>query len=123
MAVPVDEGLPSDRRQRKVGGALLEEFAQQDNLSREGLGALVSWEQIGELVAEHGGAAGLEYDDRSPCFDFGEQFIHDVEQQALGAVEHANVVERASAAEMSAGDGDVEAGGLQHFDRGLGRVG
>ena len=53
-------------------------------------------------------------------FDFREKLVHDLEQQGLGAVEHADVVEGASAAEVGARDGDVEAGGFEDFGGGFG---
>ena len=52
--------------------------------------------------------------------DFREKFVHDLEEQALGAIEHADVVERTPAAQVSARNADVEAGGLEHFDGSFG---
>jgi hypothetical protein len=56
-------------------------------------------------------------------FDFGEKFVEDLEQQRLGTVEHAVIVERASAAEVGARDDDLEAGGFEDFDGGSGGCG
>ena len=97
-----------------------EEFAEQERLPRQGLGALVVGEEIEEFVAEDGDAAGFEADDGDSGFDLGREFVEDVEQQSFGAVEHAEVVERASAAEVGLGDDDRIAGGFEDFDGGLG---
>ena len=77
-------------------------------------------EQIEEFVAEDGDAAGFEADDGNAGFDFGGEFVEDLKQKRLGAVEHAVVVERASAAEIGLRDDDPEAGGFEDFDGGLG---
>ena len=99
---------------------LLEKFAEQEDLLRESVGAFVFGEKVDEFVAEDGGAAWFENDDRSSRFDFGKKLVHDLEQQSFGAVEHADVVEWASATEMGARDAHVEAGGFEHFGGGLG---
>ena len=76
--------------------------------------------QVDEFVTEDGDAAGLEADDGDSGFDFGREFVEDLKQERLGAVEHAVVVERASAAEIGLGDDDSEACGFQDFDGGFG---
>src|SRR5258705_8368772 len=117
MAVAVDERLAGERRQREVFGMLLEEFAEQEDLLRERASTLVLWEQVGKFVAEDSGTTGLEHNDRDAGLDFGQQLVHDVEQQGLGTVEHADVVERSPAAEMRPRDSDIEPGSFEHFDR------
>jgi hypothetical protein len=87
------------------------------------LGALVVREEVEEFVAEDGDAAGFESDDGDAGFDLGLELVEDVQEQAFGAVEHAEVVERASAAEVGAGYRDAEAGGFEDFDGGAGRCG
>ena len=120
MAVAVDEGFARQLGKRNVLGVFLEELAEQEDLLREGAGALIVREQVDEFVAEDGGAAGFEDNDGRAGFDLGEKLVHDFEKQAPGAVEEADVVERASAAEMGAGNGDGEAGGFEDFDGGAG---
>src|ERR1019366_5799865 len=120
MAMPVDKRPAWQLGKREIFCALLEKLAEQKDLLREGLRAFVFGEKVREFVAEDGGAAGFEDDDGRCGFDFGEKLVHDLEEQALGSVEHANVVERAAAAEVGAGDGDGEAGGFQDFDGGFG---
>ena len=44
-------------------------------------------------------------------------------KQALGAVQHAEIVERAAAAENGLGNGHAKSGGFQHLDRGFGGIG
>jgi hypothetical protein len=72
--------------------------------------------EVDEFVAEDGNATGFEADDRNAGFDFGREFVEDLKQERLGAVEHAEVVERAAAAEVDSRDDDAEAGGFQDLD-------
>jgi len=120
MAMSVNERSARQFGKREILCALFKKFAEQEDLFREGLRAFVFGEKVSEFVAENGGAAGFEDDDRRCGFDFREKLVHDLEEQALGAVEHADVVERAPAAEVSAGNGDGEAGGFEDFDGGAG---
>ena len=99
---------------------MFEEFAEQERLFAQGLGALVVREEVEEFVAEDGDAAGLEPDDGDSGFDLGLELVEDVEEQGFGAVEHAEVVERASAAEVGLRDEDAVSGGLEDFDGGAG---
>jgi hypothetical protein len=78
-------------------------------------------EEVCEFVAEDGDATGFETDEGNAGFDLGLELVKDLEQQTFGAVEHAKVVERASAAEVGLWDEDTEAGGLEHFDGSAGR--
>ncbi len=99
---------------------MFEEFAEQERLLAQGLGALVVGKEVEEFVAEDGDAAGFEADDGDSGFDLGREFVEDIEQQGFGAVEHAEVVERASAAEVGLREEDVVSGGFEDFDGGAG---
>jgi hypothetical protein len=121
MAVSVEQGFARELRELRVGSEFLfEEFAEQESLFAQGLGALVVREEVEEFVAEDGNAAGLESDDRDSGFDLGSESVENVEEQGFGAIEHAEVVERASATERGAGDEDVVSGSLEDFDGGAG---
>jgi hypothetical protein len=120
MAVSVEESFAVQLRQRRVVRVSVEELAEQESLLAQGLGALVVGEEVEEFIAEDGNATGLESDDRDFGFDFGREFVEDVEQKGFGAVEHAEVVERASAAEGGAGEEDAVSGGFEDFDGGAG---
>jgi hypothetical protein len=124
MAVSVEESFAVHLGQRSVVGVWaefsLEEFAEQESLLAQGLGAVVVGEEVEEFVAEDGDAAGLESDDGDAGFDFGFELIEDFEQEALGAVEHAEVVERAAAAEVGLRNRDSVSGGFEDFDGGAG---
>jgi hypothetical protein len=124
MAVAVKEGFAVKLRERSgvrvVSEFSFQEFAEKECLFAQGLGPVVVREEVEELVAEDGDAAGLESDDEGAGFDLGGEFVEDVEKEGFGAVEHAEVVERASAAEIGAGDGDAVSGGLEDFDGGAG---
>jgi hypothetical protein len=84
------------------------------------LRAFVLGEKVLQFVAKDGGTTGFEDDDRRRRFDYGEQLVHNLEEQSFGAVEHANVVERSSTAEASPRNGDVETGCFEDFDGGFG---
>ena len=70
----------------------------------QGLGAGVVREEVDELVAEDGDAAGFQPDDGDSGFDLRLELVQNFEEQRFGAVEHAEVVERASAAEIGLRD-------------------
>ena len=120
VAVAVDQSAAGEFGEREIFGALLEKFAEQEDLFRERLGAFVFGEKVGEFVAKDAGAAWFQDDDGGGGFDFGEELVHDLEEQALGAIEHSYVVERAAAAEVGAGDGYVESGGFEDLHGGFG---
>jgi hypothetical protein len=121
MAVSVEQGFAWELRELRVGSEVLfEELAEQERLFAQGLGALVVREEVEEFVAEDGDAAGLESDDRDSGFDLGGDRVENVEEQGLGAIEHAEVVERASATERGSGDEDAVSGSLEDFDGGAG---
>jgi hypothetical protein len=121
VAVSVEEGFAVELRERGVVVQILfEEFAEEESLFAQGLCAVVVREEVEEFVAEDGDAAGLESDDRDSGFDLGGEFVEDVEEQGLGAVEHAEVVERASAAEVGLGEEDAVPGGFEDFYGGAG---
>ena len=103
VAVAVDEGVAVHHGRLEVGGVLGEEFAQQEGLAAKPLGVFVVGKQVGQLVAEDGGTAGLEARPwgrrpewrRAGC---PEMLV----QPAFGGVEQAVVIERAAAAQGSA---------------------
>jgi len=102
---------------------LLKEFTEEEGLPAEGLGACIVWEEVREFVAENGDATGLEAHYRDAGLDLGLELIEDVEKEALSTLEHAEVVEGASAAKVGAGDEDAESSGFEDFDGGAGGLG
>src|ERR1700733_7022330 len=82
--------------------------------------AFIFGEKVEEFVAEDGGAAWLQNYDWSCRLNFGQELVHDFEEQSFGAIEHAYVVEWASTAKMGARDGDFESGGFQNLSGGYG---
>ena len=120
MAMAVEQGFAVELRKRSAPGILFEELAEQKCLFAQGLSALVMREEVEEFVAEDGDAAGFESDDGDSGFDLGLELIEDIEEQGFGTVKHAEVVERASAAEMGAGDDDAVSGGFEDFYGGTG---
>src|SRR5579872_6445037 len=121
VAVAVEQGLARKLRERGTSTQFLfEEFAEQESLLAQGLSACIVRKEVDQFVAEDGDAAGFESDDGDAGFDFGLELVEDFEQKAFGAVEHAEVVEGASATEVRLGNEDAESGGLENFDGGAG---
>src|SRR5438105_15806975 len=98
MAVAVQKRLTLEAGKRDF--FCLEELAEQEGRLCQCLGSLIARKQIQQFVAEDGDATGLESDDRDASFDFGRQFVENFQQQSFCAIEHAEVVEGASAAEV-----------------------
>ena len=63
VAVAVDYELLCESRGLVAGGVFDEELAEEEGLFAELCGAGVVGQEVGELVAEDGGAAWLEDDD------------------------------------------------------------
>src|SRR5437588_6064478 len=107
MTVPVEQDFARELRRLPIGRVLLEKFAEQESLALKPLGAFVSRKKIGKLVAKDRCAAWLEDNDGDSEVDCGAEHFHDAAQVLFGAIEHAEVVEWASATEML----------LMHVDR------
>lgn len=123
MAVSVEKRFPIQLRRREILRVDFEKFTEQKNLAGQGLRTFVVGKQIEELVAEDGDATGLEADDGNAGFDFGGERVENLQQERLGAVEHAVVVEGAAAAEIGFRNDYLEPGGFEDFDCGFGGSG
>ena len=75
MTVAVDEGLGGEMRKLKVGGFLLQKFAEQECLPGQLVRPFILGEEIDQLVAKDSGATGLENYDGNPGFDFGSEGV------------------------------------------------
>jgi len=96
------------------------ETRSTEMLPRQRLRALVVWEKVEQFVAKDCDAAGFEANHRDSRFDFRRQRVEDFEQQLLRAVEHAKIVERATAAKICARKNYVISSGFENIDRGFG---
>ena len=115
---------PASQSRRRVAGSMLsQEFWQQERLMGQALRLSIIRKQIDEFVTKDRNTTRFEADDGDAGFDFGGKFVEDLKQEDLGAVEHAVVVERASAAEVGFWDDDSEARGFEDFDGGFGGAG
>ena len=123
MAVGVGQHFTMQRGEWNLFRELAQEIAQQIDLFAQSRGARVRREQIHEFVAKHGRATGLEHDDRQAVVDFLRQGVHGFDRTTLGLVEHAEVVEGTSAADVGLRNDDLEAGGFEHVERSQRRVG
>jgi hypothetical protein len=116
----MEQGAAIELRERRFARVALEKFAEQEGLLAQGLGAFVVGEQVHEFVAENGDATGFQSHDWDARFDLWLELIEDFEQQRLRAIEHAEVIEGASAAEIGLRDEDAVSGGFENFDGGFG---
>src|SRR5437660_4542743 len=121
MTVPVQQRLAFEAGRRDF--LCLDELTEEERLPRQCLGSLIAREQIQQFVSEDGDAAGLESDDRDAGLDFGRQLVEDFQEQFFRSIEHAKVVQGASAAEVGVRDYHPKASALENFDGGLGGCG
>ena len=92
VAVAVDDDFFVELRRAVVGGVFDEELAEEEGLVAEFCGAGIVGEEVGEFVAEDGGAAWFEYDDGDTSIELRSEDIEDFEKVVFGGVEHAEVV-------------------------------
>jgi hypothetical protein len=124
MAVSMKESLTGELRKLGVGAELLlEEFAEQKRLLAQGSRAPVVREKVDEFVAEDGNAAWLQADYGNSGLNLWFELVEDFQKEALGTVKHAEIVKRASAAEVRARDEYVEPRGLEDLDGSFGSRG
>lgn len=108
-----------------VGRVAGEELAEQEGLVGEAAGAVVAGEEVEELVAEDAGATGFEEEEGKAAVDLGREFREDAAEVVAGGIEEAEVVKRAAAADVLAGDLDGVSGGVEDLaggGEGLGMV-
>src|SRR5215472_17595330 len=121
MAMPVDNGFALELRGTIIG-LLHEKLAEQERLATKLLGIRVGSQQVGHLVAKDGDAARLQSDHRCPRPNLGSQDTQDLLELGLRPVEHAEVVQRASAAEGSVGNRHLISRVFQNLDSRLRNV-
>ena len=102
---------------------MFQEFAQQERLFAQGLRTGVVGEEICEFVAEDSYARRFQSNYGDAGFDLGLELIEDLQEQVFGAIQHAEVVEGASAAEIGLGNEDAESGGFEDLYGGAGGLG
>src|ERR1700676_678652 len=101
---------------------LLQKLAQEECLPREPMGSLVFGEQIQEFITKHRGTARLQDNYWNLVFDFGFQRAENLEEEMLGAIQHAPIVEWTPATQVGLRQQHAVAGGFQHVNRRLGGV-
>jgi hypothetical protein len=111
MAVAVDDDFAIELRRFVVRSVLDEELAEQEGLVAEFGGAGIVGEEVGEFVAEDGGAGGFENDDGCAGLKLWSEGVESFEEIVLCGIEHAEVVEGTTAAEMLRWERDAEACG------------
>ena len=119
MAVAVEQDVAGELRRLITGDTLFEEFAKEEGLTAQLAGAGMVGEEILEFVAEDRGAAGFEDDDGVSSVDLRPESLEDSLYILLRLVEHSEVVEGASAAEVALRDFDGAAGVGEDFERSL----
>lgn len=118
VAVAVEEDFLMECGGFEIGGVFGEELAEEEGLAGEALGVLGGGEEVGEFIAEDGGATGFEDDHGKSGLDVGAHDVHELVEPAFGGGDEAVVVEGASAAEVLHGDDDAEAGVFEDIDGG-----
>src|SRR5882724_33524 len=106
-----------------VVGLIDEKFAQQIGLALEFLGFKIFAQKVGHLIAKDRDAAWFDSDDRRACLNITPQGGQRLFQRGFRLVEHAEVIERASATECLLRNFYLIAGVLQDFNSGFGDIG
>ena len=90
----------------------LQEFTQEKCLVSQSLRTRILREKITELVPKYGSATRFEDDDGRAGVNLFTQSLQNPAQIFLGRIQHAEIIEWASAAEMTARNTHVETGAL-----------
>src|SRR5688572_6567017 len=117
MTVAVQQDAAVENWRPEIRRVPLEEFAQQERLPAQLVGARIARKQIAKLVAKNRRAARLEHHNWDAGVDLWTEMIHHSLQVSLRAVEHAEVVKWTAAAETRARNGHAHARGAQHIER------
>src|SRR5579871_3136139 len=117
MTVPVQQYLPGKLRRLEIRSVTLQKFAEKECLAPELLGSQVPWKQVAQFVTEDRCAARLQHHDGHPGLNLRAENFHDSLKIFLGLLEQAEIVERASTAQMNARNADAESRRVQHLLR------
>src|ERR1700691_1603796 len=118
MAVALEDDFAALKLLRlKIRNVAGEEFAEQQGLFAQALGAAVIGKEVDELITEHAGAAGFEEDEGQAGVDLGGEALEDLQQVGAGLPQESKVVERSAAANVLARHFDGEARALQDAGR------
>src|SRR5438067_953355 len=120
VTVPMNQGLARKPGQMKVLSFALQKFAQQKRLPREPLRAGVVAEKVEELIPKNRGTARFEHYNWHPAIDFMPKRIKYSQQQLLRSFQHAEVIQRPSAAEGRPRNRYAKSGSFKHLYCGLG---
>src|SRR5205085_12406059 len=101
MTVLVEDCLPGELWRLKIWGLFLEKFAQKQGLAGQNPGPRIVGKQVQQLISEDGSATWLQNDDRNFFLNYPSERVEYSQKLTLGAMEHAEIVERASAAQTS----------------------
>src|SRR5580700_3725840 len=120
MAVTVQERFAVEPWQRETLGVGFEEFAEQKSLARQSLRTFVARKEVEEFIAKDGDTARLQADHWNARLDLRREFVENPEQEGLGTIEHAVIVERAPTAQVRPWHHHPEASRFENLDRRLG---
>src|SRR5207253_474405 len=122
MTVAMNQRLAGKPGYLKMLCSLFQKFAQQKGLPRQPLSARVVGEKIEELIPKNGGTAWLEHDNRHTGIDLGRKRIQSSQQQFLGPVQHAKVIQWPPATQGCARYCHVKSRRFENVNRRLGGV-
>src|SRR2546430_16038420 len=116
MAMHVDNGPAWQFRELEVFGLSLKELAEHKCLLLEPPGAFIVREEIRQFIAEDSHTARLKPNNGCTHVDFGLQRVQYLAQEPFGGVEHPEIIERATTAQLLLGDDDLVASRFEHLD-------
>src|SRR5471030_1846478 len=100
MAMSMKQNFGGKLRRLPIGSVFLQEFTEQDGLTLQPLCSRIGGKEVAKFVAKDGCATWLQHDHRKSGINCTAQRNEDTLQILFGTIQHAKVVERASAAEM-----------------------
>jgi len=95
----------------------LQEFAEQESLSSQPIGAFIGRKEVTQLIAKDGSAARLQHHHRYVRVDLTAEKLQDASQIFLRLIEHPEIVERPSATKMLHRHRYLKSSLLEHFQR------
>src|SRR5580693_4177063 len=122
MTVTVKHYFAEKSRRLVACGMSLQEFAEQESLSSQPVGAFIGRKEITQLIAKDGSAARFQHDHRYVRVDLTAEKLQDASQIFLRLIEHPEIVERPSATKMLHRHRYLKSSLLEHFQRRSGHL-
>ncbi len=108
--MPVKQDLAGKLGWIPIGSVALKKLAEQKCLALQPQRARIGREQIPEFIAKDGSATWFQNNHRQACINCAAQRLQNLLEILFRAIEHAKVIQRATAAEMLLRNQYVKAG-------------